>query len=132
MPTFQKGIQNQQILLIVHVRGDGGNAARDYDALLDTGSQGSMISPKVVEEVDLKAFGYTSIIPASGQSIRTRKYRIELGLPIDIGDAFMSRNSKMDVAELPFQPTNFDVLLGMDFLMKLHFTMYGGSFILSN
>lgn len=30
-----------------------------------------------------------------------------------------------------YQPANHDVLLGMDFLGAIHFTMYGGHFIIS-
>ena len=39
---------------------------------------------------------------------------------------------ELEVAELPYQPDNFDVLLGMDLLMDFHITMHGGLFILSN
>ena len=39
---------------------------------------------------------------------------------------------RLEVALLPFQPDNFDILLGMDFLMSFHLTMYGGAFIISN
>ena len=38
---------------------------------------------------------------------------------------------ELEVAQLPFQPGNFDILLGMDFLTRFHFTMYGDFFILS-
>ena len=38
---------------------------------------------------------------------------------------------ELEVAQLPFQPGNFDILLGMDFLTQFHFTMYGDFFILS-
>ena len=38
----------------------------------------------------------------------------------------------MDVGLLPYDPANYDVLLGMDFISALHVTMYGNSYILSN
>ncbi len=34
--------------------------------------------------------------------------------------------------ELPYQPSEFDVLLGMDVLGDFHITMQGGLFIMSN
>ena len=40
--------------------------------------------------------------------------------------------AELEVAQLPFQPENFDILLGMDFLMHFHFTMHNNLFILSN
>ncbi len=38
----------------------------------------------------------------------------------------------MVVMELPFQPPDFDVLLGMDVLVNFHITMHGAVFIMSN
>ena len=33
---------------------------------------------------------------------------------------------------LPFDPPDFDVLLGMDLLTEFHITMYNGTLVLSN
>lgn len=33
---------------------------------------------------------------------------------------------------LPYEPKNYDVILGMDLLSGFHLTLYGGNFILSN
>jgi len=38
----------------------------------------------------------------------------------------------MEVVLLPFQPKNYDILLGMDFLSELHLTLYKNLFIISN
>ena len=38
----------------------------------------------------------------------------------------------MEVALLPYDPNNHDVLLGMDLLTGFHMTIYGNIFILSN
>ena len=38
----------------------------------------------------------------------------------------------MDVALLPYDPSNYDVLLGMDLLHGFHLTMHGDTYILSN
>ena len=61
---------------------DDGGLGKTYNALLDTGAQSTMVSPKVVEEADLKAIGYIDIVPVSGDSIRTPKYRAHLTIPL--------------------------------------------------
>ena len=38
----------------------------------------------------------------------------------------------MEVARLPYEPTNHDVLLGIDFLQGFHVTIYDGTYILSS
>ena len=91
-----------------------------------------MISPKVVKAESLTGIGYANIVPVSGKPIRTQKHRITLSIPITQGSSTLLAGGELEVAQLPFQPENFDILLGMDFLMAFHFTMYGGSFILSN
>ena len=37
----------------------------------------------------------------------------------------------MDVLELPYQPSDHDVLLGMDFISQFHLTLNQGQFIIS-
>lgn len=130
MPTFQAPVRDGQILLFVTV----GNQDEDrgYTALLDTGAQRTMVSPKVVSDGALVSIGSAGIMPASGTPIQTPKYRVSLGIAIARGGQFLVSGTDLEVAELQFQPSNFDVLLGMDFLEDFHLTMYGGSFILSN
>ena len=38
----------------------------------------------------------------------------------------------MEVSLLPYQPHNYDVLLGMDLISEFHLTIYGSNFIISN
>ena len=100
-----------------------------------------MISRKVVQEVGLQQIGHTSIIPVSGESLITEKYRIRLDIPIEsrilesdgsvVNEAIL-RGMDMDVALLPYDPSNYDVLLGMDLLHGFHLTMHGDTYILSN
>ena len=130
MPTFRGQVQNGQILLFATIMADGGGAS--LPALVDTGAQRTMISPKVVKEANLSPIGYTQIVPASGKPIRTEKYRANLGISIAQGNVGFVTGSELDVAGLPFQPENFDILLGMDLLRHFHFMMHGDLFILSN
>lgn len=134
MPTFIGGVTNNEIALIstVSIPGDTDlSTVKPYRTILDTGAQGTMISGKVVSEVGLTSIGTSLIVPASGESIQCNKFRIQFGIAItDSSGAFM-RTRDMDVCELPYQPDNYDVLLGMDFLPTAHFTLHGGGFILS-
>ncbi len=100
-----------------------------------------MISQKVVDQVGLQAIGHRRIIPVTGDPLKTEKFRIRLDIPIltetvnPDGKATVERTIRgkdMEVALLPYEPTNYDVLLGMDLLLSFHLTLYGGHFILSN
>ena len=42
------------------------------------------------------------------------------------------RGSDMSVSLFPYQPENFDVLLGMDFLSGFHITLVAGKLIMSS
>lgn len=130
MPTFKTTIRDRQILQSVSLVVD--HEEFWFQALLDTGAQGTLISPKVVEQTGLKPISYTHIMPASGNPVRTRKYRTDVGMiEADGGMTSARAGETLEVAELPFQPDNFYVLLGMDYLTKFHFTMYDDVCILS-
>ena len=139
MPTTAGTIEERQITLIVLVAPLGiaeGSAEahasiRSFRALLDTGAQGTLISPNVVAKVGLVPTGFKEIVPASGETITVLKYRAGIGIPISEGAGRDIRGAELDVAELPYQPPDYDVLLGMDFLTNLHVTIYGGKFVLS-
>ena len=144
MPTFRGRVENREIRLFVAISIGSPPSARtepkSYPAILDTGAQGTMISQKVVDEGKLSSIGFTDIIPVSGDPIQTEKYRVRVDIPIGdqletpgggAGPWLNLRGKEIEVSLLPFQPENFDVLLGMDFLSEVHFTMYKDEFILS-
>ena len=137
-------MENREICLFVAISIGSPPSARtepkSYAAILDTGAQGTMISRKVVDEGKLSSIGFTDIIPVSGAPIQTEKYRVRVDIPIGdqmetsgggAGPLLNLRGKEIEVSLLPFQPENFDVLLGMDFLSEVHFTMYKDEFILS-
>ena len=143
MPTFTGQVQNNQIILVsvISISDDPNPARRPYQALLDTGAQGTLISEKVAREVELTPIGDSTITPVSGQPILTNKYRVRIDIPIAteirlLGGRRQPHNVYMgddiDVAELPYQPENYDVLLGLNFIKKFHLTLYLDQFILSN
>lgn len=142
MPTIVGRITNDQIILesTVSMPGHTTTPGRMYQSLLDTGAQRTLISPRIANQVGLVPIGYISIIPANGQPVSCNKYRIRLDIPVSAGIALPAggvgagtilRGKEMDVAELPYQPQNHDVLLGMDFLRELHLTIFDQNFILS-
>ena len=137
-------MENREIRLFAAISIGSPPSARtepkSYPAILDTGAQGTMISQKVVDEGKLSSIGFTDIIPVSGDPIQTEKYRVRVDIPIGdqletpggaAGPWLNLRGKEIEVSLLPFQPENFDVLLGMDFLSEIHFTMYKDEFILS-
>ena len=100
-----------------------------------------MISEKVVQELGFQPIGDMSIIPASGEPIRTESYIIRLDVPIaqnvilpdgEIDNQFRLFGKEIEVGKLPYNPENYDVLIGMDFIGLFHVTMYNNTFILSN
>ena len=69
------------------------------------------------------------------------KYLARIDIPIeiqfrqpegDIGTEQTLRGMDLQAAQLPYDPHNYDVLLGMDFLQGLHLTIYRDTFILSS
>ena len=110
------------------------------DRTLDTGSQATLISRKVVEEIGLTSIGTSSLVPVSGELVQTERYRVRIDVPIGsevvrkegVGTAVTLRGMELETPLLPYRPDNYDVLLGMDFLFPFHLTMYRGQFILSS
>lgn len=144
MPTFVGTIKNRQPLLnavatILH-QGEQVNPTI-FAALMDTGSQATLISPAVVEKLKPIPIGISGFVSANGQSVGANKYRIGIGIPITTisnktSDAATENTvvsgANLDVLELPYQPPNYDILLGVDFLNNFHITLFGNQFILSN
>lgn len=142
MGTFVGNIKDHQIILVGAVSQPHPTSSTPipFDALLDTGAQATLITEKVVKDVGLVSIGTGRIIPVSGKVIETNKYRIRLDIPI--GDEIVLpsgqrrmepvlRGMELDVSQLPYQPQNHDILLGMDFINACHLTVHGGNYILS-
>ena len=130
MPTFHQLLEQDQIILIAALMET--DESPTFRALLDTGAQRTMISSKVVEEAGLESIGYASIVPVNGEPFRTKKFWVRIGIPIQQGGSALLAGRGLEVSLLPFQPDNFDILLGMDLIRHFHFTMHDQLFILSN
>ena len=136
MPSFEQQITNNRIIITVGVSLQG-DQIRYKRALVDTGATITLISPNVVSELGLSPIGSASIMVASGQQVNTYEYYSWVDIPIGydstVGpptDFLMGR--QLTVVGLPYQPNDYDVILGMDIIGMFHITMYRNKIILSN
>lgn len=143
MATFVGTIQNRQLLLnaIAIVLPNNQQAkSQSFVALIDTGSQGTLISPAVVKKLNPVPIDTGGFTVANGQSVKANKYHLRIAIPIEtitkspkvVNRDLVIRGLNLDVLELPYQPPDYDILLGMDFLQRFHITLFGNQFILSN
>jgi len=93
---------------------------KKYKAIWDTGATGSVITEKVVEELDLKPTGMVIVSTASGETI-ANTYIVNIWLPNKV--VF----DGLKVTEGKLQGEN-EVLIGMDIISSGDFavTNYGG------
>ena len=145
MPTFTTVVKANQIIFvstvsIPQVLSTPSPEGRPYSTLFDTGAQCCLISPKVVSELQLVTVGDASITPVHGKTVLTCRYRVRLDIPVESRrllpgggtEPFTDlRGMELEVAELPYRPDDYDVLMGMDFIAPWHITIQGGKFILS-
>ncbi len=95
------------------------------------------VTSRLVAEIGSVPVGRGAIVPASGDPVETTRFGMHLSIPVDqrSGDGeyrTFAVGRSVVAFELPFQPSEFDVLLGMDVLGDFHITMQGGLFIMSN
>ena len=143
MPTFITDVQNSQIILIsaISIPGQAGPPQNRYGSLLDTGAQATLISEKVVNDIGCAAIGEGKIMAVNGEEFQTKKYRVRIDIPV-AGQTVLPRGKlraetdfrgkDMSVSLLPYQPKNYDVLLGMDFLDGFHMTLVADKLIMSS
>lgn len=139
MPTFVKRVENNRVLIQVaaSVGVDGSELDHRFNALVDTGATMIAVTSRLMEQIGVAPVGRSSFVPASGEPVETNLLGLHLAIPVDTstdeGDVqTFAVGGPLVVFELPYQPADYDVLLGMDVLSTLHITMHGGSFIMSN
>ena len=84
--------------------------------------------------------GVGVIRPATGGLTEVLKFYAGVRLPIHNVEFSRegatkegyTRGKKLDVFGLPFQPNNYDVILGMDIISLFHITFFKSRFIISN
>lgn len=143
MPTFIVDIQNSQIILIsaISLPGQANHSKNRYNSLLDTGAQATLISERVVNDVGCVVIGEEKIVGISGVASQTKQYRVRVDIPVrsqtmlpggELQTNTDLRGKDMNVSLLPYQPENYDVLLGMDFLADFHMTLVAGKLVMSS
>jgi predicted aspartyl protease len=90
--------------------------AKEYTAIWDTGATNSVISKKIVEELNLKPINKVKIHHASGMSV-ANVYLINIGLPskVMIGNLEVSDADLSDQIGIPDED-QMRVLIGMDII----------------
>lgn len=139
MPTFQAPIHNNRVLLTVQVTADGEPPKNNdtWRALLDTGAQCTLVSPRVVSRLQVPSTSVGAFTPANGEPVETDIYRLSISVPVRLGPlddpsaATFSSGSTVDVMLLPFIPDAYDVILGMDLMAQYHITLHGSLFLCS-
>lgn len=139
MPTFEQPVVDKRIIITVALSRGPGNQTVAFKALVDTGAQVTAISPNVVRSLQLVPTGKLGLTVASGQTVDTYQYRARVDIPIGYtqvapggGAQSFFMGNQLTVAGLTYQPSGYDVLLGMDLLGMFHITMYQNRIILSN
>jgi hypothetical protein len=138
VPSFEQQIVNNRIVIFVDVSRGTGQPALQYHALLDTGAEVTAVSPKVVQNLNLLPIRATTLTVASGALVTTLEYRARVDIPITHNVAGSPEPSQflygkdLFVVGLPFQPIDYDVILGMDLIGFFHITIFGNRIIISN
>lgn len=143
MATLATRVENNQIVLVTTVslpRPQQGEAL-SVQALVDTGAQCTMVTARAVESLRAVSIDVRPFVAANGERQETEVFRLRVDIPIvqqalledgSQGETVHSVGADLEVMLLPFQPPNYEILLGMDFLAGFHITMWNGLFVLSN
>ena len=127
MPTLIADVERHQIIVAsaVSASGHAGPPERKYRSLLDTGSQITLISQRVVRDIGAASIDAGQFMPASGEPVKTDKYNVTMNIPIEMQKPSSAgnprtetvfRGKQVDAWRLPYQPEGYDIILGMDFL----------------
>ena len=130
-------VEDRQIVLPATVIPIGGTGAlhRGYQGIVDTGAQGTMISPGVVDDLQLVPTSAQDFITADG-AVHTRPM-CAVGIRLSDDEPVPAPNSDAYAYVLAgvlwdqWAGLEFDVLLGTDWLESFDLTMSGGTFTIS-
>ena len=144
MPTLAVPIEDGQIIVDAVLRvpangprpGAGSAPVTLRRALMDTGAQRTGISPGVISDLGLLQIDTGRMLTATGGIEHVPIYVAQIAVsaaPEGTGSdgAYPVYYRTLPVSGLPFQPWNFDVLLGMDVLSACHITLGRGQALVS-
>ena len=132
MPTFEARVLNFQPLIQTEVTARGSQQPGCVcTAIVDTGSQMTMISSRVARQVGADPAGHVRLAHVGNAQARTDTFMVAIAAPVSPPAAgadgrsifAMLTSEAIEAAEMPFNPPNFDVIIGMDMLSRLVTTL---------
>ena len=100
----------------------------NYRGLIDTGAMCTLVSPRVIEDLQAPAYGKSHYRSANGQLQETEKYVLTVSLRFAAdsrpdNDAFFQTPILLEVLNIGNLNPKFDVILGMDFLSRFQIVL---------
>ena len=139
MPTLSGKVKNNEIIFDVAVSNFEGGQTYIHSALLDTGAQVTGVTQKVLKDLGILEYpsGQGRMKTASGTSYPVEKHRLRIEIESVFYEKSISGGSaakidsigqSLEVILLPatYQPDNHSIILGMDFILKVHLTIFSG------
>ena len=158
MPSFNTNLSQGKFIVGIKIKKHSGNHAsievfkniKDKRALIDTGATHTSITQTCVSELNLVPSGSNEMTSASGVC-EVELFEVDLAIPVrNILGARITEKEGKKVQEIQVQESHwshlkhkvsalpdiqkdrgFDLILGMDILVRMHVTMFSGQIILS-
>lgn len=100
-------------------------------AIIDTGSQMTMISSRVARRIGAEPAGHVSLAHVGDAHARADTFMVAIAAPVSPLTVDADRRTifetlvgeAIEAARMPFNPPNFDVIIGMDALSLLTTTL---------
>lgn len=135
MPTFTKRVENNTIRIQVEIALAEGQPGYRVMAKVDTGATTTAVTTSVIKilgspnPVSRGSYG-----TAGREIVHTSIYGLYVAVPVSkgSGETIFMDGGPLTVFELPYQPIDHDVIVGMDLLTRFHITMWDGNFVMSN
>ncbi|MXW96324.1 MAG: hypothetical protein F4110_07255 [Acidimicrobiaceae bacterium] len=127
MPTLEVPFVDGLIVLNVAIAPRGREEPeRGFRAILDTGTQLTAISPRVVAAIKPDAVGEIQLRVADGSERWADQYWIRIRVPLGLSATAEAPAYDTVATQIPTSLEGCDVLLGMDIISKWHVTLSGG------
>lgn len=120
---------------------DRGKISKPVLALIDTGATRSVVSKRIIDEIELKPKGKSQIHTPSNNNVSVNDYEAIISVSLDEKPIFKPngifiQNNWLSIPLLVSESEfisiqNIDVILGMDVIMQGHLSISEGVFIFS-
>ena len=95
--------------------------SQEFDALIDTGAEGSLVWKPVLGRFGLISSGWGILTGVDGTEQPVQTAQMRIGVP-PFGSA------EVTVMVVDWQPSGWDVIVGMDYLNRIEFAVRHGTF----